>query len=437
MNLKKLKSARGVKAHALQTLGAKMLQSDVDDAGDVLLFDSIDKDIAKLDAEIRSAEDAERRAKKAVPVPYDPTNLLHRQPRRAMNLKSFKDMTDDRGLTVRADEQAYRAGRFLAATVLGHEPSAEWCQQRGIAVTKAQTEGVSSQGAVLVPDEWTATIINLKEQFGVAAKYCDKVQMTRDSLHLPRRTGGLTAFFVNEGTAPTESSATFDDVQLQAKKAMCLVRVSTELAEDSLISIADYLTQEIAYAFASKEDDCLFSGDGTSTYGGITGLKNAFVTNTAGVSTATGHTTFDALTTTDLAMWRGLLPQFALPNAKFYCSQSFYAAVFRRLGAAGGGNTLTTLMNGAAYSYLGNEVVISQKLPKQTDSVTGTIVAYYGDMTKAVTFGDRRTISIKRSDERYFDTDQIGIQGTERFDIVAHDTGTSSVTGPLVALKMG
>jgi HK97 family phage major capsid protein len=58
-------------------------------------------------------------------------------------------------------------------------------------------------------------------------------------------------------------------------------------------------------------------------------------------------------------------------------------------------------------------------------------------MSKAVAFGDRRSVSIRRSDERYFETDQIGVMGTERVDIVVHDIGTASVAGPLVALKMG
>src|SRR5262249_3059758 len=141
---------------------------------------------------------------------------------------------------------------------------------------------------------------------------------------------------------------------------------------------------------------------------------------------------------TDIAGWMGLLPQYAnTPNAKFYCSQSFYRYVFTRLGVAGGGNTIATLQGDSPYAFLGKPVIISQKLPAQTSSVTGTIVAYYGDLEKAVALGDRRTVTIKRSQERYFDTDQIGIMGTERFDIVAHDVGTSSAAGALVALRMG
>jgi HK97 family phage major capsid protein len=255
---------------------------------------------------------------------------------------------------------------------------------------------------------------------------------------LPRRTGGVSAFFVNEGVAPTESTANFDNVVLSAKKMAALVRISTELAEDAAVNAADFITNEIAYAFASKEDDCLLNGDGTQTYGGMVGLKNAFVTNTAGVFTATGHATFDVLTAADIMGWMGLLPQYALQNAKFYVSQSFYTYVMTRLGVAGGGNTIQTLgSTNLGYRFQGKPVVISQKLPAQ-GTVTGTIVGYYGDMQKAVAFGDRRQVTIKRSDERYFDTDQIGVMGTERFDIVCHDVGIGSTTvGPLIALKMG
>src|SRR5262245_46490823 len=165
------------------------------------------------------------------------------------------------------------------------------------------------------------------------------------------------------------------------------------------------------------------------------GLKSAV--GSAGVFQATGHATFDTITASDLNMWRGLLPQYAVPGANSDCSHAFFSTVFLRLPANLGGNTIQTLSRDLQYSFLGKPIVISQKLPTQKDTETGTIVAYYGDMTKAVAFGDRRRISIKRSDERYFDTDQIGVMGTERFDINIHDVGSTTVAGPLVALKMG
>jgi HK97 family phage major capsid protein len=128
-----------------------------------------------------------------------------------------------RGVTIRADEQAHRFGKFIHA-LFGNERAQLWCAERGIAIKAAQNEGVNSQGGALVPDEWPNTIINLKETFGVASRECAKVDMISDDTHWPRRTGGVNAFFVSEGVAPTESTATFDDVVLSAKKMAALVR---------------------------------------------------------------------------------------------------------------------------------------------------------------------------------------------------------------------
>jgi hypothetical protein len=48
--------------------------------------------------------------------------------------------------------------------------------------------------------------------------------------------------------------------------------------------------------------------------------------------------------------------------------------------------------------------------------------------------GERRGVTIKRSDHRYFENDQIGLLGTERFDINVHDLGDNTNAGPLVAM---
>jgi HK97 family phage major capsid protein len=59
----------------------------------------------------------------------------------------------------------------------------------------------------------------------------------------------------------------------------------------------------------------------------------------------------------------------------------------------------------------------------------------FGDLTKSSTFGDRRQTTISVSDQVYWANDQVGIKGTERFDIVNHDIGTATVAGPVVALQ--
>jgi hypothetical protein len=41
---------------------------------------------------------------------------------------------------------------------------------------------------------------------------------------------------------------------------------------DSATDVAEFVAGEIAYAFAVKEDDCGYNGEGTSGFGGIAGL---------------------------------------------------------------------------------------------------------------------------------------------------------------------
>ena len=48
--------------------------------------------------------------------------------------------------------------------------------------------------------------------------------------------------------------------------------------------------------------------------------------------------------------------------------------------------------------------------------------------------GERRGVTIKRSEHRYFENDQIGLLGTERFDVNVHDMGDTATAGPLVSL---
>jgi HK97 family phage major capsid protein len=117
--------------------------------------------------------------------------------------------------------------------------------------------------------------------------------MGSDQLQIPRRKGGLTAFFFNDddGTGITASDKNWDLVTLSAKKLGALARVSKDLVEDAIINVVDDLAQEMAYAFAVKEDNCLINGDGTSTYGGMQGFIPKFQATAyqSRIALATGH----------------------------------------------------------------------------------------------------------------------------------------------------
>ena len=162
--------------------------------------------------------------------------------------------------------------------VYGRKSAVEFCQKQGIplramtSTPRPQRENVNASSGFLVPDEFQNDLIDLREKYGVFRQNAKIVPMASDTRSDPRRVNGVTAYFVGESAAATLSDKSWDRVRLTAKKLMVLTKYSNELNEDAVLNIGDDLAGEIAYAFALKEDQCGFLGDGTSTYGGIVGV---------------------------------------------------------------------------------------------------------------------------------------------------------------------
>lgn len=345
-----------------------------------------------------------------------------------------------RGLKhLKSRETAYRFGTWCLAA-MGHKKSADWCSRNGMILQKGHVEGLNVQGGFLVPEEMENELVTLREQYGVFRREAKIYPMGSDTLRIPRRNATLTAYFVGEAAAGTESQQTFDSVQLVAKKLMALTTVSNELLEDAVINIGDDIAGEVAYAFANKEDDCGFNGDGTSTYGGIVGLTTAlsngtYQVSTGAVDTKVGQTTADvAAAFAKLAGWAA-----QRNNIKIFTNKQTYHAVFERLMIAGGGNTFRDIAAGgqngqaAIPTYLGYEVVFSQAIAVPADT-NGLVIGYIGDLSQACYFGDRRTTSVAFSDAALnaFEQDERVVRGTQRFDIVCANVGSASAYGPIV-----
>jgi len=334
---------------------------------------------------------------------------------------------------------AYKSGKWWLATALGHESSKRWCQQHGVEF-RALSSDVNTAGGVLVPDELQAAIITLREEYGFIRREAQLIPMGRDVMEVPRRTGNMTATPTGQGASLTESDGTLDQVSLTTRKWGILTRFSTELDEDAVVNIGDMVAQEMAYAFAYAEDDAAVNGDGTSTYNGVYGLKKRFdnnltLTGAVGVTTAT-HNLFTEIDIDDLIGLMAACPAYARRNAKWLCSQPFVDAVFVAIMAAGGGQIFTTMQDGMTQMrFLGFPIIVSQVMPAGIATDYNNIcVCLFGDFRAGCMFGDRRGITVGRSADRYFDTDQIGIRATERWDFNFHGYGSTSAAGPVVGL---
>lgn len=336
-----------------------------------------------------------------------------------------------------AEQEAFATGRYFQA-VVGSREARNWCRDHlGIDIQAGMTEGTDSAGGFLVPPAYEANLIRLVADYGVARRKLRTVPMDRDTHDRPRRTGGLNAYFTGEIGAPTESTVAGDVIKLVAKDLRALTYWSRNLSEDAAIAVADLNMMEMATAFAYKEDLCAFSGDGTSTYGGIVGIKNALAAGS--ISTATGHTTLATLTLADFDAMIGQLPAYAEKNGgpEWYMHKTVWANAVLRLASSAGGVTSTEIINGVSRNVFRGYPVNFVEVMTSTATSGTAGVCYFGNLPMAGDFGDRRGVTVRTSVEAAFTTSQVAMLAFERFDVNIHDKGDASNAGSIIGLTMG
>lgn len=420
----------------------KMADEDEDEDEEKRLADAIDK-------AIQTALKPHMKRAKNLRQPIEEKKIVIPASCYKSNPRSFKDDKHAGGLSAR--EKAYRFGMWCMAA-MGRPKSVDWCEKYGIPLTqvdentlqtKIQTTFNNPSSGFLVPPDFSDYIIDIRDEYGVFRREARQQVMISDTIPINRRAGGLTAHFVGEGASGTLSDKTWNQVRLTARKIMALTRYTSELNEDAAINVGDDLAQEIAWAFAEKEDDCGFNGTGAATYGGIIGARTRVAAGTNTVTFQTGAKGTDddwsLFVLNDFNQMSGMLHDQAAANAKWYCSRQFFFQVMERLALAAGGNTNDVIHGGSdTRQFIGYPVVFTQAMPRA--QTTAEIVALLADLRLAASFGDRRTMTIGFSDvatvdgESAFENDFIAVRGTERFDINVHDIGSATEPGPCIGL---
>jgi HK97 family phage major capsid protein len=333
----------------------------------------------------------------------------------------------------RSVKDAYDSGQWLRARFLGSDDATAYCQRNGL-IRNAMSTPNNPAGGFLVPDPLENAIIELREQYGMFRQNSQNITMGNGKILLPKVTGEVTAYYVGEGVNITPSDMSVTQVQLDAKKIATLTVMSSELSEDSVVSVAEMLARSIAYQFAVAEDQAGFNGDGTSTYGGILGLSGALAAGSK--VTATGDQTFADLILGNFEEVVGKCKRFG-GSQKWYISRAGWAASMQRLANAALGATAQDLTGGVEPRFLGFPVVWSEVLESALTGTTGKVACYFGDLQTGTYLGTRRGVSIALDSSRYFESDQLALRATQRFDIVVHDRGDANTSGGIVALIFG
>jgi len=256
--------------------------------------------IAHKIASLRSAV-----ASSAAPTEFAdaPVHAVARKTQYHGTLRSFTDSSE-----------AEACGRWIKGYVLGRAEDRNWCERN--LESRALSSSDNSKGGVFIPESFAATVVRLVDEFGAFPVQANVFPMAADTLYIPRRTAGNTAYFVGDNSESTASDMATDNIMLSAKEVRVATRVPNSLIDDSAINLADLIAQEFALSLSKKIDDSGYAGDGTSNSGGIRGIQWKFEneTLTAGTNDS-GESSLSAITVDDFAETIGKLPSYARADA--------------------------------------------------------------------------------------------------------------------------
>ncbi len=391
-------------ADELQALSDLSQENDLDDT-QVQLVNELDSEFSVLETQRESLQVVQDKLDAARAAKADPKASSIVEPSQIENvIEEEKRMIpakvkNQRSKHFASSEDAYISGMYLSSLA---------GDRRAQDFMAAQSGGTDNKGGFSVPDPLSNALINLIEDRGTARQKAQRIVMSSDTWSVPKVTAQATIYYPAEAAAITESDVTFGQVQLTAKKLAALVKMSTEITEDSVLSMLDVVVDSIAYNIALEEDKNLFNGvAGGVNASGIAGDASVDDTNVASVA---------ALALTDLTECASGIgnPVVGAVN-EWYMSPVVFHSQVRDLLNAAGGNAVADIENGQRPLLLGYPVNLVSCLPAAPAS--GELVAAFGDLRIGAYFGDRRALNFKTLNELYMENDQIGVVATERIDI--------------------
>lgn len=268
-----------------------------------------------------------------------------------------------------------------------------------LASLKAMNETTGSAGGFLVPDEFSAQVLRLVEDFGIIRKFSTVLPMGSDTLRVPRLATTVTVSFPGEATAGTASDPVFAEAVLSAKTCIGITTMSNEFLADANVNIIDIVAQIFAEAIAGAEDTQGLVGTGSP----FTGILNSVGVTV--LTPAAGNSTFTLCSTPD--NFRDLIAQvkpWALQGACFVMHRTVWSIVQQKKASTGGdyfvsvanpvvganaaGSPFGINSVGAIWGY---PVYLSDKMP--TTTAVSTKYVIFGNLKNAL-LGDRAGIAV-------------------------------------------
>lgn len=260
-----------------------------------------------------------------------------------------------------------------------------------------------SNGGYLVPDEFERQIITGLDESNVIRSIA-KVITTGAERKIPIAATHSIAQWTAENDAYTESNPTFAQKTIDAFKLTDLVKVSTELLDDSAFNLESYIANEFARAFGIAEEQAFCVGTGTNQPTGIFTANGGTIGVTAASATA--------VTVDEILNLVYALKSPYRRNAKFLMNDGTISALRKLKDQNGAYLWQPSVQAGQPDKLLGYEIYTSPYAPILA---ADALSIAFGDFSN-YWIADRTGRTVQRLNELYSTNGQVGFVATERVD---------------------
>ena len=322
---------------------------------------------------------------------------------------------------VHADPKMGQKNAKVRPTATAEYNEAFWNMMRGnnsMEVRDALSVGVDQNGGFTVPDEFEHQLIQALEENNIFRTLAKTIHTNSGTRTIPIATDSGTASWIEEGAAIQESDMSFAQETLSAYKLGCMIKVSNELLNDSAFDIAAHIAHRFGVRFGNAEEDAFINGTGVSTNPQVTPSQPTGIltslTPTAGNTTANAQTVhFDNI----YKLYYSLKSPYRR-NASFLCNETLLLQLMLIKDKNDNYIWKPGLEIGKPDTILGRPIYTSGYMPAITGTATqdkGKKVLLFGDYSY-YWIADRQNRTLKRLNELYAVTDQVGFIGTQRVD---------------------
>ena len=224
-----------------------------------------------------------------------------------------------------------------------------------------------------------------------------------EDLKVPVESTRPAATAIAEATQITALDPTFSSLTLKSQKVAVLTVVSREILTDSGIDLVAFLGRSLGTSLGIKANGMLTTGTGTVQPNGIVNAAGSGITGGTGVSgVPTADNLIDLVHSVDSAYVRR--------GAAFMARRATIGAIRKLKDGANNYLFVPAATVGTPDMLLGYPIVENPDVAATGTAVKSVLFGWMGSYHTRIVGG----LEIARSDDAYFDTDEIGFRATMR-----------------------